>query len=1510
MKKYQKLLALALTLLMVVGVFPTAAFAVETPDAAAGDLRYAYTASESTAVADPDEWVTVIVELDGATTLDKDEFVKAFRQSSKGFSADATVAAYRTKLVQQHEAVASQITAINSEAGFRYHYTNILNGFAATVQRKDIAAVEALDGVLNVYECQTYQYDKDWENEETIDGEDLAQIVTSDSGSIDQLDLQEAWDAGYTGKGKVVGVFDSSLRYTHKDFSYMDPEITAAKPDNYKTKEGLLEAINANADTINLFNSDWGSWFHGREETGFSDDVQAAIKNGDFWYSEKVPFTVDYFDGDLEVWDGDTSSHGTHVCGIAAGNPGPNAEDQDGVKGAAYDAQIMFFKVFSEYDDFAQESDEAVFAALDDAVTLGVNTFNLSLGIDFGFSTMQSYAQGGYQKAYIRAQAAGISVAVSAGNSQRTQRNLSTLVNGATTVLPNKYSLGFSGSMMAPMTVASAHGAGYTQYSDVTNTTITFTGVDPIVIQDDNATPFGEAFTGTYDVVDIGLGSEEEILAATGAEKLEGALAGKVAFVTRGDLTFLLKGENAYKAGAVALVMMDNTANGTVLSAAQKYAQMPTIGAFSNRNSAAVKAAVADGAKVSFTSETTKVSSSRSYSDSGPSSYTSWGVTEALELKPDIMTPGGNILSTGAASDTALSIKSGTSMASPNMSGAFVPVQQYVDANLDVFGVEKGTQEYSNIINQLVASNTKVYMRSGNAAYHSTRRQGAGMPQIGDIVNSKVVLHSNVAYDPLTGEAPRTKVNLYDQLGDTFDITFNLDNYNDEARTFDVKANVQTDGTTVSAGRTNIGGGADNNAFSFTDAVITVKSVSGDAKIDTASENVNQFAEGFAPTTITVPAKSKTTVTVTVALNADTMAGEDAKWPNGQFIEGFIFFNSEANENVSIPYMGFRGDWNQAPIFDFDSIYDDYSEKATTDLDYPLFAVSSLSAKLPDGSQAMLGASQFSGVALPDYYTDGRDANRNYSYQAIRKYAADLKDAGMFSADYASFSPNEDGFMDTLNANLGLLRNAKALAVEVVDAEGNVVATLGPDYDYFLAYQGDGLLVQQIAQTEDGPYSHTMGWDGKDADGNVVPDGTYTYKVYAITEYQFLKALKGQTSDPKDEDVLAAVKGEGSQSFEMGFSVDTTAPEVTANEANGKTWNVTLTDEVGIQAVGLYYNGALVGDIIPVNDKTYEGSFDLASIVNDNQAIFETGSVQDVDLSNLQLQAIDFAFNRTTVEAAPAVTVTPEESEVAVGDELVLTVECETGALGDIAWCVADNADLENAEVIEGATEATLTVDTSAAGTYYYAAQVGDIVSNVAVVVVNEPEKQPCDGGENCPSIKLADVDRSETSWYHEAVDWAFVNDITKGTTETTFSPDQGCTRAQAVTFLWRAKGQPEPTTTENPFTDVAADAYYAKAVLWAVETGVTKGTSETTFSPDDTCTRAQIVTFLWRAEGEPEAAAETSFTDVPADSWFAGAVAWAVENDVTKGTSETTFAPNDTCTRAQIVTFLWRDLA
>ena len=170
--------------------------------------------------------------------------------------------------------------------------------------------------------------------------------------------------------------------------------------------------------------------------------------------------------------------------------------------------------------------------------------------------------------------------------------------------------------------------------------------------------------------------------------------------------------------------------------------------------------------------------------------------------------------------------------------------------------------------------------------------------------------------------------------------------------------------------------------------------------------------------------------------------------------------------------------------------------------------------------------------------------------------------------------------------------------------------------------------------------------------------------------------------------------------------------------------------------------------------------------------------------------------------------------------------------------------------------------------------------------------------------------DITNDAWYYNAVVWAYNYNVTAGTRTSAFSPSDACTRAQVVTFLWRASGSPEPETAVNPFNDVEDGTYYCKAVLWAAENRITAGTSATTFSPDATCTRGQIVTFLWRYEGEPEATPSNNpFTDVKAGAYYEKAVLWAAETGVTAGTSATTFSPDNTCTRAQVVTFLYRDM-
>lgn len=175
----------------------------------------------------------------------------------------------------------------------------------------------------------------------------------------------------------------------------------------------------------------------------------------------------------------------------------------------------------------------------------------------------------------------------------------------------------------------------------------------------------------------------------------------------------------------------------------------------------------------------------------------------------------------------------------------------------------------------------------------------------------------------------------------------------------------------------------------------------------------------------------------------------------------------------------------------------------------------------------------------------------------------------------------------------------------------------------------------------------------------------------------------------------------------------------------------------------------------------------------------------------------------------------------------------------------------------------------------------------------------------NAPTVKFTDV--SQSDWFYEPVMWAVSNNITAGVSDTKFAPNQTCTRAQAVVFLWNQAGRPT-VSRKNAFTDVKSSDWYYQAVQWAVSKGITGGTFKTTFSPNKTCNRAEIVTFLWNRAGKPTVSTKNPFTDVKSSDWYYKAVQWAVAKGVTGGTSKTTFSPKKACTRAQIVTFLYNN--
>lgn len=269
-----------------------------------------------------------------------------------------------------------------------------------------------------------------------------------------------------------------------------------------------------------------------------------------------------------------------------------------------------------------------------------------------------------------------------------------------------------------------------------------------------------------------------------------------------------------------------------------------------------------------------------------------------------------------------------------------------------------------------------------------------------------------------------------------------------------------------------------------------------------------------------------------------------------------------------------------------------------------------------------------------------------------------------------------------------------------------------------------------------------------------------------------------------------------------------------------------------------------------------------------------------------------------TVSETPLVeltglTLTPKKVDLEVGKSYQLSAVKEpANAEGSLTWTSSKPAvaavDQSGKVTAKGEGTATITVT---CGTK----------SATCTVTVSKPLVP------EVPGTSFTDVPAG--AYYEEAVGWAVEKGITKGTSDSTFTPDGVCTRAQAVTFLWRAAGSPAAKASALPFADVKAGSYYDDAVRWAVENGVTVGTSATTFSPNATCSRAQIVTFLWRAQKSPAAGSANPFDDVAGSAYYADAVQWAVQKDITKGTGATAFSPDANCIRAQIVTFLYRSM-
>lgn len=426
---------------------------------------------------------------------------------------------------------------------------------------------------------------------------------------------------------------------------------------------------------------------------------------------------------------------------------------------------------------------------------------------------------------------------------------------------------------------------------------------------------------------------------------------------------------------------------------------------------------------------------------------------------------------------------------------------------------------------------------------------------------------------------------------------------------------------------------------------------------------------------------------------------------------------------------------------------------------------------------------------------------------------------------------------------------------------------------------------------------------GVEADGTLIPASVTvsensaacfavapTYEAGVIT-YQLADGLDAaHVSETQTVTVTLSFGGNyNTVSYELTISITDRQPqaELTYTGATVMTYGETLT----LRSAGGSGSGAV--------SYTVREDTGKAEITGDQLKATQAGTVyvtvhkaSDADYTEASSSEVAITIRKAVPTGTPAYTKITSAGKT-LADANLTTVGGTFSIPGSVAWELPDTTtvvanraytwiftpdDTTNYESISGEIVLYNFVDTP-----YFPAIIGD-------------------------SSKFNFHDVTRFDYFYDAVKWAVDHDITSGTGRFTFSPNAACTRAQTVTFLWRAAGSPRPVSTVNPFTDVHYGDYFYQAVLWAVENGITMGTSATTFSPDATVTRAQVVTFLWRANGQP-AAWNSGFTDVSADAYYAKAVAWAVQNGITTGTGFGVFSPDAACTRAQIVTFLYRYL-
>ncbi|MFC4713039.1 cell wall-binding repeat-containing protein [Planococcus dechangensis] len=891
----------------------------------------------------PDDTVRVIVEIEGQSAIeiasDKGVQYKELASSEK--------AQIESNLVKSHDTVKKTISSRGVELNSEYEYTTAFNGFSGVVNFSDVEKIKDLPNVKNVYIANEYE---------------RPEATPDMTTSHDFIQSRQVWaDSKYQGEGMVVAVIDSGIDPDHKDFNITD----ASKVDLTKTTvDGLIS----------------------------KDGLKGAYQN------VKVPYAYNYYDKNAEINDDgpNASMHGMHVAGTVGAN---GDESTGGLKGVAPESQILGMKVFSNDVNFPSTFSDIYLAAIDDAVKLGADVLNMSLGSVASFYEADSAED----KAITNAVNNGIVAAVSAGNSGTVGYNY----DNPHYDNPDYGLVGSPGLNKDTIQVAATGNIvnHYTHDLEFADFKVEGFGVD-------DWTDF-EVAGPDVEVVSLKAltGNANALGALTDYQGID--VKGKVVVVSRGEHTFADKTEWAAAAGAAGIVVYNT--NSPVFFKDQGGWDIPFM-KVTKADGDKLEAALANKEALGANVEQTNIEEGPEVGRS--TNFTSWGVTPDLEFKPELSAPGGNILST--LENDQYGVMSGTSMAAPHVAGGAALVQQYLK-NHDEFK-HLSMEERTRLAKKLLLNTADITLgKSGDII--SPRRQGAGMMQLNSAVSTPVILT-----EKSTNEA---KVNMKDFTSNSFTFTLTAENLTDKAATYDVDTSV----------------------------IVDMFQEEGAVTYNLLRSGALEGAKVAAPDSITVPARGKKDVTVTVDISGGKVPGLDKDGnaitkalEEDVFVEGFVTLTAEegsANPDLVLPYISFYGEWDRPDIID--SFGPDEAGK-------------------PKFYQALYDANDF---------TEALDGNTFFEPVEV--------DGEMVYP----FSPNNDGLRDTIYAMPTFLRNAAELQTNILDEDGKNIRTVNIEKNIRKNFSSSAFF----------SLNRSRAWDGK-AKGELVDDGLYEIEYKAKVDYE------------------------------------------------------------------------------------------------------------------------------------------------------------------------------------------------------------------------------------------------------------------------------------------------------------------------------------------------------------------------------------------------------------------------